>query len=109
MKARALLNKRRIPTYFWLLANVAVLTICMYIFFVQSSVYYLLSAHEIGLVKQSESHFLSSLESEYFKLSSVFTLPYATDQGFVNTPPPIFARVSEQGALVGLNTNDTGR
>ncbi len=73
----------KIKTIFWGTIITTALLLGLYIFFVQSTIYYLVATHERSNNGQITTGELSRLEGEYYRLSGLVSEELAFKQGFV--------------------------
>lgn len=71
----------------------------LYVFFVQSSVFYLLSRHETETRASSLSSALAVKESEYYKLTHLLNEQMAYQSGFVQVSRVSYVRQGQEQTL----------
>lgn len=77
-----MLNNNR-GKIFWLLSISSFVLVASYIYFVQSSVFYVVSAHTLGVKQNELTSGAGSLESDYYKLSQTVSPEAGMQSGLI--------------------------
>jgi len=89
------------PRYFWALASLVAASLITYVFLVQGSIYYSVSANALSSLIQTKESELAVLESNFFIVSESVDINLARKLGFVDSENPVFIALNASGELVG--------
>ncbi|HEY4518403.1 MAG TPA: hypothetical protein VJG48_02140 [Candidatus Paceibacterota bacterium] len=89
------------PRYFWTLSTLIVAGLIAYVFLVQGSIYYGLSANALSSLLQTEESKLALLESSYYQVSTGVDINLARELGFIESEHTLFVPLDSSGDLVG--------
>jgi len=98
------MNRARLqanPKYFWILVGLVITSFVAYVFFVQSSIYYSLSANTLSSLLQTKESELAVLESNFYNTFESVNINLARELGFVDSEHTVFVSLNTSGDLVG--------